>query len=390
MDEIAKALNLDPLELRRTNYLKTGDQNATGQRIESAVWLEEATTHALAALGEKTAASGPIKIGRGFSSYFQSYGRITWLHDTSRAWVGIELDGSVVIRCGAPDLGAGQTNSLCQIAAEILGVPLADVTIHSTDSAVTPLAGTSTATRQLFMSGNAVFKAATAVREVLLDRAQKHFEEELEDMDLADGKVFVKSDPEQSLPLSDLVKICAAEGLPLADLALFKGPFTDPLDPETGQGRVFPDFTFGAQAAEVAVDTETGQIELLKCVACHDVGRAINPAAVEGQIAGGSNQGLGYALTEEFILEEGRVMTPSLSEYLIPTAVDFAPTQVIILESGSGVGPFGAKGIGEPSLTPAAAAVANAVADAIGVRVHELPLTPERVLGALDRAASGE
>lgn len=386
MDEIANALRMDPLDLRRVNYLRTGDANATGQVIKSAAWLEETTTRVLHALGERHREKGPVKVGWGFASYFQSYGRITWLHDTSQAWVGVELDGTVVIRCGAPDLGAGQVNSLCQIAAEILGVPLEDVTIHSTDSAVTPLAGTSTATRQLYMSGNAVHQAATAVREVLLDRAQKHFEEELDNLDLAEGVVFVKSDPEQALPLSELVKVCAAEGLPLSNLALFKAPFTDGIDPETGQGEVFPDFTFGAQAVEVAVDTETGQIAVLKSIACHDVGRAINPAAVRGQIAGGSNQGLGYALMEEFMLRHGRVMTPSLSEYLVPTALDFAPTQVIILESGTGVGPFGAKGIGEPSLTPAAAAVANAVADAIGVRIHDLPLTPEKVLMAVDRA----
>lgn len=399
MDEIAKALNMDPLEFRKVNYLQTGDRNATGQVIESAAWLEETASRALARLGEKSPDSGPVKIGWGVASYFQSYGRITWLHDTSQAWVGIELDGTVVIRCGAPDLGAGQVNSLCQIAAELLGVPLDTVVIHSTDSAVTPLAGTSTATRQLYMSGNAVFQAASAVRQVLLDRAQKYFEEELDNLDLADGMVFVKSSlppptspppggirggaPPQSMPLAELVKLCAAEGLPLANLALFKAPFTEGVDPETGQGRVFPDFTFGAVAVEVAVDTETGQVQVLKSVACHDVGRAINPAAVEGQIAGGTNQGMGYALIEEFKLREGRIVTPSLSEYLLPTAVDFPATQVIILESGTGVGPFGAKGIGEPALTPAPAAVANAVADAIGVRIHELPLTPERVLAAL-------
>jgi CO/xanthine dehydrogenase Mo-binding subunit len=386
MDEIAKALQVDPLDVRQINYLRTGDRNATGQAIESAVWLEEAATHALAALGDKTSDDGPIKIGWGLASYFQSYGRITWLHDTSRAWVGVELDGTVVVRCGAPDLGAGQVNSLCQITAEILGVPLDQVTAYSTDSAVTPLAGTSTATRQLYMSGNAVAKAATAVRDVLLDRAQKHFEEELDNLDLADGRVFVKSDPDQFLTLEELVQVCAAEGLPLSNLALFTAPFGEGIDPETGQGQVFPDFTFGAQAVEVAVDTETGEITVLKTVACHDVGRAINPAAVEGQIAGGSSQGMGYALMEEFIIEQGRIKTPSLTEYLIPTAADFPPTKVIILESGSGVGPFGAKGIGEPALTPAPAAVANAVADAIGVRIHSLPITPEKVLEALDRA----
>jgi CO/xanthine dehydrogenase Mo-binding subunit len=389
MDAIAEALSMDPLEFRALNYLRTGDGTATGQVIESAAWLEESASRALEALGERSAAAGPVRIGWGFSSYFQAYGRITWLHDTSRAWVGLELDGTVVIRCGTPDLGAGQVNSLAQITAEILGVPLADITVYSTDSAVTPLAGTSTATRQLYMSGNAVSMAADAVRQTLLERAQKHFEEELENLDLAEGTVFVRSDPTQSMALSDLAAICAAEGLPLSHLAQFNAPFTDPIDPETGQGRIWPDFTFGSMAVEVAVDTETGQVEVLKSVACHDVGRAINPAACAGQIAGGANQGLGYAVMEEFKLQDGHILTPSLSEYLVPTSLDFPPTQVIMLESGSGVGPFGAKGIGEPSLTPAAAAVANAVADAIGVRIHELPLTPERVLAAIDRSRSG-
>jgi CO/xanthine dehydrogenase Mo-binding subunit len=393
MDEIARALDMDPLDVRRVNYIKTGERNATGQVIRSAAWLEESATRVLEALGKretrffrKNRVSETVKIGRGVGSYFQSYGRITWFHDTSRAWVGVEMDGTVVIRCGAPDLGAGQINSLCQISAEVLGVPLEDVTIYSTDSAVTPLAGTSTATRQLYMSGSAVLQAANAVREVLLERASKHFEEPPENLDMADSQVFVKDRPENALPLTELIARCAAEGLPLSNLALHTAPFTDGIDPETGQGDVFPDFTFGAQAVEVAVDTETGEVTVLKSAACHDVGRAINPAAVRGQIAGGSSQGMGYALMEDFVVEEGVTQTPSLAEYLIPTAVDFPTTQVIILESGTGVGPFGAKGIGEPALTPAPAAVANAVADAIGARIYELPLTPERVLAAVDRA----
>ena len=131
--------------MRQVNYLKTGDHNATGQVIESAAWLEETASHALAALGDKTPHRGPVRTGWGFASYFQSYGRITWSHDTSRAWVGLELDGTAVIRSGVPDLGAGQINSLAQITAEILGVPLHDITVYATDSAVTPLAGTSTA-----------------------------------------------------------------------------------------------------------------------------------------------------------------------------------------------------------------------------------------------------
>jgi CO/xanthine dehydrogenase Mo-binding subunit len=191
------------------------------------------------------------------------------------------------------------------------------------------------------------------------------------------------------MDLADLIKVCAAEGLHLSNLGIFRAPFTDPIDPETGQGRVFPDFTFGAFAVEVAVDTETGEFTVLKAAACHDAGRAINRAAAEGQMAGGGVQGLGYATMEDLIVKEGVIQTPSLSEYLIPTSMDFPAIETIILESGTGVGPFGAKGIGEPSLTPAAPAFASAVADAIGVRINEIPITPEKILAALDRAKIG-
>ena len=299
--------------------------------------------------------------------------------------MGVEQDGTVLVRAGVPDLGAGQINSLCQIAAEVLGVPLERVSVYATDSALTPLSGTSTATRQLYMSGNATLMAANAVRKVLVDRAAQYFEEEPDALDLADGRAFVKHDPAQALDLSQLAKVCASEGLSLANLAMFKAPFTDPIDPATGQGRVFPDFTFGAYGVEVAVDTETGEVTVLKAVTCCDVGRAINRAAAIGQLAGGGMQGLGYALMENLIVEQGVIKTPSFAEYLIPTSMDFPTTQVIVLESGTGVGPFGAKGIGEPALTPAAPAVASAVSDAIGVPIHELPITPERVLAALKK-----
>ncbi|MDR3573173.1 MAG: xanthine dehydrogenase family protein molybdopterin-binding subunit [Anaerolineaceae bacterium] len=386
MDEIAKALHMDPFELRRINYVHQGDFTAHGQELTSAVWLEETTSRAIEALGEKTPDWGSYKVGQGFASYMQSYGRITWMHDTSQAWVGLEMDGTATIRAGVPDLGAGQVSALCQITSEVLGVPMKDITIYHTDSAVTPLSGTSTATRQLYMSGNATLQAATVIRKNLLDRASKHFEEAPEDLDLADGKVFVKAHPEENMRLSQLIAMCASDGTKLAELAMFKAPFTGPIDSETGQGQIWPDFTYGALAAEVAVDTETGEIRLLKSVACHDVGRAINMAAVDGQIQGGASQGLGYALMEDLSVEKGRIRAGSLSEYLIPTTCDLPTTKSIILESGTGMGPFGAKGIGEPSLTPAAPAVANAVANAIGARVYELPLTPERVLEAVDRA----
>jgi xanthine dehydrogenase molybdenum-binding subunit len=385
MDEAAKALGIDPLEIRRRNFLRTGDLIATGVPIESAVWSDECMTRAWQALGERPADRGPIKIGRGVAAYQQSYGRITWLHDTSEAWVGVEMDGTVVVRSGVTDIGAGQVSALAQIAAELLGVNLSDVTVYNSDSATTPLAGTTTATRALYMTGNAVRLAAEAVRARLLERAAREFDRAVHEIDIAESRVYVRDDPQTALRLTDLVATCASEGIHRSELVLFRAPFTDGIDPETGQGRVHPDYAYGAQAVEVAVDTETGEVTVLKSVGAHDVGQAINPDAVEGQIEGGTSQGHGYALSEELQYHEGKLMTPSFSEYLIPTAMDMPRVQSIILESRSGVGPFGAKGIGEPSLTPVAPAIANAVADAIGVRVHDLPITPEKIVAALAR-----
>jgi CO/xanthine dehydrogenase Mo-binding subunit len=383
MDEAAKALGIDPLELRRQNFLRTGDLIATGVPIESAVWSDECMTRAWQALGQRTPDDGPVKIGRGVATYQQSYGRITWLHDTSEAWVGIEVDGTVVVRSGVTDIGAGQISALAQIAAELLGVNLTDVTVYNSDSATTPLAGTTTATRALYMTGNAVRLAAEAVRLRLLGRAAREFGVEPGEVDIADNRVFVIARPEQSMALKDLVAVCASEGIHRSELVIFRAPFTDGIDPETGQGRVHPDYAYGAQAVEVAVDTETGEVTVLKSVGAHDVGLAINPDAVAGQIEGGAAQGQGYALSEELRYEQGQLISPSFSEYLIPTAMDVPEYQAIILESRSGVGPFGAKGIGEPALTPVAPAIANAVADAIGVRVFDLPITPEKVVDAL-------
>lgn len=386
MDEIAKALDLDRFEFRRRNFMRTGDKTATGQTVESAIWADECMTKALDALGDKPADTGTVKIGRGVATYQQSYGRITWFHDTSEAWVGIEVDGTVIVRSGVTDIGAGQASALGQIAAELLGVGLDDVVIYNSDSAVTPLAGTTTATRALYMTGRAVHTASTNLRERLVAFAAQELDARPDEIDLANGQAFVPDDPSKSMSLKDLASRGASEGLERSELAMFRAPFTDPIDQETGQGPVFPDFTYGCHAVDVAVDTETGEVTVLKSVGAHDIGQAINPQAVEGQIEGGALMGQGYALSEELIYEEGKLVSPSFSEYLIPTSMDMPDIQCIILESRSGLGPFGAKGIGEPSLTPVAPAIANAVADAIGTRVFDLPITPEKVVQAIREA----
>ena len=385
MDEIANALGIDRMEVRRRNFLKTGEPMSTGFVPPSAIWTEQCAEQAWAALGAPTTAEGPIRTGRGLACYQQSYGRLTFLHDTSEAWVGVEMDGTVVVRSGVTDIGAGQISALGQIAVEVLGVTLDNVVIYNSDSAVTPLAGTTTATRALYMTGNAAKQAAEGLRARLAERAAREFGVAPDEIDMAFNEVFVVDRPEKTMPLVDLVRICAAEGIHRSELAIFRAPFGDFLDPETGQGQAHPDYAYGAHAVEVSVDVETGEVEVLKSVAAHDVGQCINPAAVEGQIQGGAQNGQGYALSEEMLYEEGRLVTPSFSEYLMPTAMDMPNVECIILESRSGVGPFGAKGIGEPAMTAVAPAIANAVADAIGVRVFEMPITPERVVRALQR-----
>jgi CO/xanthine dehydrogenase Mo-binding subunit len=386
IDRVARALGLDPVEVRQRNALRRGDRLPVGQVIETHVALPELAARACAALGEPSQPSGShMRVGRGLACNFQPYGRIVWLHDWSSAWVGFEMDGSVVVRTGVPDVGGGQASSLCQIAAEVLGVDLERVSIHIGDSALTPLAGTTTATRQLYMSGNAVLKATGELRRRVLGVAASMLDTDPESLGLGEGAVHAPDG--RALGLPEVLAACARRGVPRSHLGVYHAPAGEPLELGRGSGKVFPDYTFGAHAVEVEVDTETGAVRVLRHVAAHDVGRAINPQSVEGQIQGGAVMGLGYGLMEEVILDRGVNLTTSFASYLIPTALDAPDVEPVVLESGEGLGPFGARGIGEPPIGPPAAALANALEDATGVRVTTLPLTPERVARALGLVA---
>jgi CO/xanthine dehydrogenase Mo-binding subunit len=383
MDEMARALGMDPLELRRINYLRQGDAMGTGQEVESEPLLYETATGAWEALGPRASPSPGRAIGRGLASSLTPYGRMCWTRDTSHAWVGAEVDGTFLVRAGVPDHGGGQASSLVSIAAEVLGIPMDRITVHIADSQLTPLSGTTTATRQLYMAGNAVLRAAQDLRRTLLEQAADLFEAPPEILDIRDGEVFVVEDPSRRKPIAHVVRAAAAAGRPISFLGKFNAPVGETIDPHTGQGKAFPDFTYGTQAAEVEVDLETGKVWVRQLTSCYDVGRAVNRQSVEGQLEGGAVMGIGYALTEDCVLEQGALKTRHLAEYLLPTAMDCPDIKTILIESGNGLGPFGAKGVGEPSLTPTAAAIANAVRDAIGARVHELPITPERVFMTL-------
>lgn len=387
LDRIAKRLGIDRAEIRKRNAMRKGDRIPVGQAIETAVWLTSCVDAALDRLGPRPEPSAAgRRVGLGLACNMQSYGRLVWLNDNSSAWVGYELDGSVVVRCGVPDVGAGQVSSLAQITAEVLHVDVDDVTVHFGDSARTPLAGTTTATRQLYMSGNATINAATLLRDQLLQGVSLSTGIPVEDLALAEGGVMT---PSGVVTLTDALTACVKHEVPLNAMATFHAPRGDEIvGSKLKSDRIFPDATFGAHAAYVEVDMDTGALHPLKYVACHDVGRAINPLSVRGQIAGAVGQGLGYAMSERIVYQDGLNLVGGFFQYAIPTSADVPDIDVVILESGEGIGPFNARGIGEPPIGPCASVIASAVEDAVGTRPTRLPILAEEVLACAERTVS--
>jgi CO/xanthine dehydrogenase Mo-binding subunit len=394
MDRIAEALAMDKADVRRRNFLHKGDVIPTGETLETAVAVGETLERALARLGEPSAPSGPSKrVGRGFACNMHPYGRTVWFKDSSSAWLSIQADGTLLIRAGVTDVGGGQAASLCQIASEILGVSFERISVYIGDTALTPPAGGTFATRQLYMSGNAVMQAALKLRELVAPVAAEALGCPVAGVVFEDGRVKAagksasEGAPEEGISLSELVRLCEARAVDTTTLYVFR-PDADrrELNTEPGQLVSFPDYTYGTHAAEVEVDLETGEVVVLKYASSHDVGRAINPLRVEGQMQGGVMQGLGYALMEEIILDEGKIASSLLANYLVPTSDDMPDVMVDIVESGEGKGPLNARGMGEAVIGPVAPTIASAVADAIGFRPTQLPITPERVLALFDTA----
>lgn len=392
MDRIADALGMSTTEVRRRNFLDKSDTIPTGESLSTAVAVGETMERALARLGEKPAPSGSTKrVGRGFACNMQPYGRTVWFHDRASTWLSLQPDGTLLLRAGITDLGAGQAASLCQIASEVLGVPIDEISVYIGDSALNPEAGGTFGTRQLYMSGNAVLHAAQGLRDKLAPVAAEVLGCPADALAFEDGLVRVVRDtaPSTGITLAELVAECDERGVDTSHLALWRAT-RGTFDPQTGQGDSFPDYTYGCHAADVEVDVETGEVGVLRYAASHDVGRAINPMRVEGQIQGGAMQGLGYALMEDVPLEEGQCVSSLFASYLIPSSMDMPDVEVDIVESGEGKGPLNARGIGEPPIGPCAAVIANAITAAIGQRPTCLPMTAERVLELCGRVAETE
>jgi CO/xanthine dehydrogenase Mo-binding subunit/aerobic-type carbon monoxide dehydrogenase small subunit (CoxS/CutS family) len=373
MDELADKLGIDRLEFRHRNALRAGDTTACGQKLEHsaglAQCLEALRPHWAKAQTEVAAFNakdGATRRGVGVGCMWYGIGN-TSMSNPSKMRIGIAADGTLTLYSGAFDIGQGSNTIMTQIAADALGLPVAQFTLVTGDTDLTADAGKTSASRQTFVSGKAAERAGLDLRQQILRLANAGGDAVL----TLQGATLTVRD-RQAVHTLDLGKVG-----PLLGEGTFDPP-TTPLDKD-GQGIPYATYGFAAQMAEVEVDIELGTVKVLRMVAAHDVGRAINPTLVEGQIEGGIAQGLGLALMEEYL--PGR--TENLHDYLIPTIGDVPQIECILIEDREPLGPSGAKGIGEPALVPTAPAILGAVHQATGVRVKRVPLLPHRLREAI-------
>lgn len=388
IDTIAHQLQLDPLEIRLKNAVEPGMTTVHGWKIQSCGYRECITEAAAAAEWKKhKEGKGPARIGIGIAGVSDVSGNRHFGYDGSNILLKITEDGKVSIISGEGDLGQGAPTILAQIAAEELGVPLMDIEVSAADTDSTLFCMGSFANRLTTLAGNAVKLAAADAKRQLLDIAAQVLEANIEDLECREGKVSVKGTPEKRATIAEvmqagLIKLGKIGNINILGRGSFD-PYSEVGDPKTKYGNFACTYQFGAHVAVVKVCEETGHVQILDYVAAHDVGRAINRLTLEGQIEGGVTQGLGFSLWEEMLFQDGKVVNPNFADFKIPLAVDVPPIKVIIVEPGDPMGPFGAKGIGQTCAVPVAPAIANAIFDAVGVRIRDLPITAEKILKAL-------
>jgi CO/xanthine dehydrogenase Mo-binding subunit/aerobic-type carbon monoxide dehydrogenase small subunit (CoxS/CutS family) len=387
-DELADRVGIDRLEFRIQNALGDHTPTVTGQVLGEGVGIRACfealrprwkTAHD-EAIQFNALQTGPLRRGVGVAGMWYGCGN-TSLPNPSTVRVGLKADGRIALHQGAVDIGQGSNTIITQICADALGAPIERFDLVSGDTSITPDCGKTSASRQTFVTGKAASLAACQLRDAILKLADACGCAKLR---FEDNCISVEEDSVvrrfelRELALDRYGYVVTAE-------ATFDPP-TSPLN-EDGQGIPYAVYGFGAHLAEVLVDTELGTVRVLRITAAHDVGKAINPTLIEGQIEGGVAQGLGMALMEEFIPGKSE----NLHDYLIPSAGDIPPVESILIEDASPVGPFGAKGIGEQAVIPTAPAILNALHDACGVRIRKLPATPDRVRAAiLARRSEGD
>ena len=383
MDMLAHKAGLDPLEFRKINAMQPGCRTATGQQLEHSVGILETlkaldSEYAKALAWKEVGKSGSVKRGIGLGAMWYGIGAMA-AANPAHATMRVDAGGRMSLCTGAADIGQGSNTIFCQIARENLGVDPGLIRIIAGDTAQTLDAGATSSSRQTYVSGNAVLDASRKMAAALLQDAASVLGRSQDELLLKDSQVM-DSRGERLMPIVELVEALVQKQGPMQWEGYFD-PATTELDPETGQGIPFGTYAFASHLVRLEVDTETGRVRVDKVVAAHDVGTAINPQSIMGQIHGGVGMGLGFALMEEFLPGQ----TLSLSEYHIPTSLDLPRIQGIIVEDPEPTGPFGAKGMGEPSLAPTPPAIVNAIADALESRIDRLPADPETVRKAVLR-----
>jgi xanthine dehydrogenase molybdenum-binding subunit len=389
MDLVADAVGIDPLELRLRNIVATGDHLPSGAVIREGrplrVCLEEAAERSQWSerVSMERRPEPHLRRGWGVATGFKAGGMGRGIPDSAGVEIEMTGDASVVVRTGAAEVGQGVHTALAQIAAEELGVELAQVRVVTPDTDVTPDAGPTCASRVTFVSGNAVRDATAVVCGSLLEAAATLTGRPVTGLSLGAG--YVQAEGEQLITIAEAAATAKEANLPLLAQGFYAMEYPEEL-PDDGYPYASMVFSYGAQVAQVLVDIETGEVTVEALTVVHDAGRVVNPDGALGQMEGGAAMGLGYALFEDLCTKEGIILNDSLESYLVPTSGDIPEMNIGLVEIDEPMAPFGAKGIGESSIAPVPGAVANAIADATGVRIGDLPLTPERVLAALQEA----
>lgn len=386
MDEIAAHLGLDPLEVRKRNMLREGGLSSFGQTMEDVTLgkclaaVEEQAN--IAQRKERIAAfnkqSRYIKKGFGVALLHrgESFGAAGQGVDTASGMVSIQPDGSVTVSSSIAEVGQGAATLVVNIVHEALGIPREKIRVPVVDTATMLDAGPTVATRGTLFSGGAIYNAVQQLQQKIATYAEKHIG--TTDVVFKDEMVCAKADEGQSVPLAAIIRDVQANSDHLNALGYFAAPPLD-YDKSCGVGEAYMSYAYGAAAAEVTVDTQTGTVSVDEYFAAHDVGHALDVEEVKGQILGGVSMGVGYALMEEVEMSAGRVRNLNFENYIIPTVLDMPHVHPIVLEEPGKHGPLGAKGLGEPATCVVAPAIVNAIADATGRRIRDLPANLEQV-----------
>lgn len=383
LDQLAEKAGIDPLEIRRINANEPGELTPQNFKITSC-GMKECIEEVVKRLDWKNKIGKHNGRGVGMASLIHVGGAArVYKSDGCGTIIKVDDNGKVDVITGSSEIGQGSETIISQIVAEVLGINIDDINVINNDTDVCPWDVGAHASRTTFVAGNSALGAALKIKAQIMEIAAKSLGEPVETLDMKDGIVFSVNDKEKNIPLG---KVLRKVHYTLGGRMLVAEHFYDPPNENFDQnfkGNLSVAYAYGAHGVEVEVDRETGQVKILNYIAAHDVGKALNPMLLEGQIYGGGLMGIGYALGEKMIWDKGYLKNGTFLDYKMPTVKDAPPVQAVIVETDEQAGPFGAKGIGEPGLVPTAPAIANAIYDAVGVRIKDLPITPEKVLRAL-------